>query len=77
MGGSWRADGHVKTRRHLIDPDDFELSSEMRERVDAGWRAFGQDIEYAISIAQGASTLLARRGELPFGYRRGKPSDSA
>lgn len=55
----------------------FEMSPEMRARVDLAWRGFEQDPAYAIAIAQGASSLLARRGELPFAHKRGKSSEHA
>ena len=55
----------------------FTMTPEMQQRVDRGWEAFVQDPEYSVAIAQAASQLLSRRGELPPAYKRGKPDRSA
>jgi hypothetical protein len=81
MGGSGGEDGDLgkSMGRHESDfiPDTFEMTPELRERVDTAWITFKLDPGFAVSMAQAASQLLARRGDLPHAYRRGKPSDKS
>jgi len=55
----------------------FEMTPELQARVDQAWSSFTEDPLYAVAIAQAASSLLARRGELPHAYKRGRPPESA